>query len=135
MSGNVDGSLLSDSGHDDYFNDRGGTMNISPVNQAIIAELQSLLDNNSIPSGESTPLRRFLEDRIKTCRLENDTDVGMYQVDNPGYPKVVVGHMVILKHNDDSVWIEDRSPDGGEGGQFQNELVEKALAEFFHREY
>ncbi len=54
---------------------------------------------------------------------------GMYEVDNPAYPKVQVGKYTICRQDENSVWIQR---DGGEGGQFRDDNFERAIENYFN---
>lgn len=54
--------------------------------------------------------------------------VGMYEVENPDYPQVKVGKYTICRQGGNSVWMQTEK---GEGAEFQDELFEKVLDDFW----
>lgn len=81
-----------------------------------MTEVTEKTDRNSDPQGRNEAV-------VMSCEK-----LGMYEVFNNEYPKIVVGDFSICKQDEKSVWIQHRS---GEGAQFANEKFEKAIKKFY----
>lgn len=64
--------------------------------------------------------------------MKIEKGLGLYQEETT---IVKIGNFAISSLDDKSVWIEDQGPDGGEGGGFSNELLEKCVEEFFNKNF
>ena len=60
---------------------------------------------------------------------EQKKTVGMYETENPEWPKVIVGNFLITRQDEKSVWIQEVN--SGDGGSFTNEAFESLVKDFF----
>jgi hypothetical protein len=53
---------------------------------------------------------------------------GMYAIADPDYPQVKIKDITICRQDDKSVWVQ---MDDGEGAQFSDESIYKALKKYY----
>jgi hypothetical protein len=92
--------------------------------------------NDAMVWGESqTGHAKVLRDAISELQKQPDvrfTDPGMYAVHNPAYPQVKIGDFTVCRQDDSSVWIQR---DGGEGGQFTDDIFAASLETFWKKHF
>lgn len=64
--------------------------------------------------------------------MKDETELGMYRVNDDDCQKVQVGDYVICRQDKGSVWIQSSD---GEGGSFSNESFEKVIKLFFRSNF
>lgn len=57
-------------------------------------------------------------------------EAGMYAMHDKSYPQVKVGKYTICRQNEKNVWIQIED---AEGGEFRDEIFEKAIDAFFNK--
>lgn len=76
-------------------------------------------------------LDEFFEEFIRLQSAKEEA--GMYRVDDPTCPKIVIDRFTILRQDEDSTWIQDNTT--GEGAAFSNELCAAKLISFFNKHF
>ena len=56
------------------------------------------------------------------------SEAGMYNVNNEDAKKIVVGKFTIIRHTENSIWIQT---DDGEGAEFGYKSFERCIQKFF----
>lgn len=59
-------------------------------------------------------------------------ELGMYACADSNYPQIRVGKFVICRQDESHVWIQKNDD---EGSSFPDDLVEKAIEEFFRANF